>query len=134
MRAGAFGRYGHRDGGTVRFEGGSCEESVMPPEVVALYDRTIDYSRMVRRMNISCNNVHEDTGIRQMNMFDMVKEENKSRPQEEILEKDKKIQEAEIVIKEKFGKNAILKGTNLTKESTARERNRQIGGHKSGEK
>ena len=130
---GAFGRYGHRDGGTVRFEGGSNEESVMVPEIVKLYERTVDNSRMVRRMNISCNNVREDTGTRQMNMFDMVKEAGKSRPQEEVLEKDRKIQEAELAIKEKFGKNAILKGVNMKAESTGRERNRQIGGHKSGE-
>ncbi|MCQ2545653.1 MAG: DNA repair protein [Clostridia bacterium] len=131
--AGAFGRYGHRDGGTVRFEGGSNEESVMVPEVVRLYERRIDNNRMVRRMNISCNNVRKDTGTRQINMFDVVSETGKSRPQEEILEKDRKIQEAELAIKKKYGKNAILKGVNMKAESTGRERNRQIGGHKSGE-
>ena len=68
-----------------------------------------------------------------MNLFDMIKEEGKSRPQEEILEKDKKLQEAELAIKDKFGKNAILKGINFKAEATTRERNMQIGGHKSGE-
>ena len=130
---GRFGRYGHRDGGTVRFEGGSCEESVMVPEVVALYDRVMDHSRMIRRVNISCNNIREDRGSRQLNLFDMMKDESKSRPQEEVLEKDKKLQEAELAIKDKFGKNAILKGTNFKAEATTRERNMQIGGHKSGE-
>jgi DNA polymerase V len=130
---GRFGRYGHRDGGTVRFEGGSCEASVMVPEVVALYDRVMDHSRMIRRVNISCNNVREDRGNRQLNLFDMMKDESKSRPQEEVLEKDKKLQEAELAIKDKFGKNAILKGTNFKAEATTRERNMQIGGHKSGE-
>jgi DNA polymerase V len=130
---GRFGRYGHREGGTVRFEGGSSEASVMVPEVVALYDRIMDQSRMIRRVNISCNNVHKDRGNRQMNLFDMIKEEGKSRPQEEILEKDKKLQEAELAIKDKFGKNAILKGINFKAEATTRERNMQIGGHKSGE-
>lgn len=33
-------------------------------------------------------------------------------------------------IKKKYGKNAILKGMNLEEGATARERNRQIGGHK----
>jgi DNA polymerase V len=63
----------------------------------------------------------------------MMKDEAKSRPQEEVLEKDKKLQEAELAIKDKFGKNAILKGTNFKAEATTRERNMQIGGHKSGE-
>ena len=104
------------------------------PEVAALYDRTVDHSRMIRRVNISCNNVREDRGLRQMNLFDVMKEESKSRPQEQVLEKDHKLQEAELAIKEKFGKNAILKGINLKSESTGAERNMQIGGHKSGEK
>ncbi len=131
--AGAYGRYGHRDGGTVSFEGGSNEASVMVPEALKLYEHTVDIKRMVRRMNISCNDVKEDTGTRQMNIFDMVKEDSKTRPLVEVLEKDRKIQEAELAIKEKFGKNAILKGVNMKPESTGRERNRQIGGHKSGE-
>ena len=53
---------------------------------------------------------------------------------EQVLEKDHKLQEAELAIKDKFGKNAILKGVNLRSESTGRERNMQIGGHKSGQK
>lgn len=36
-------------------------------------------------------------------------------------------------IKNRFGKNAILKGTNIKEAATGRDRNRQIGGHKSGE-
>jgi len=94
----------------------------------------MDHSRMIRRVNISCNNVQEDKGTRQMNLFDMIKEESKSRPQEEVLEKDRKLQEAELAIKDKFGKNAILKGVNFKAEATTRERNLQIGGHKSGQK
>ena len=46
---------------------------------------------------------------------------------------NKKIQKAMIEIKSKFGKNAVLKGMDLQKNATAIERNRQIGGHKSGE-
>lgn len=42
------------------------------------------------------------------------------------------MQKAMLDIKEKFGKNAILKGMDLQKGATAMERNRQIGGHKSG--
>ena len=130
---GRYGRYGHREGGTVRFEGGSSEASVMVPAVADLYDRIMDRGRMIRRVNISCNNVREDKGARQMNLFDMMREEGKTRPQEEVLQKDQKLQEAELAIKDKFGKNAILKGINFRSESTARERNMQIGGHKSGE-
>ena len=42
----------------------------------------------------------------------------------------KEMQQAMVDIRKKFGKNAILKGMNLEEGATARERNRQIGGHK----
>ena len=48
----------------------------------------------------------------------------------EALEREKKMQQAMVDIRKKFGKNAILKGMNLEEGATARERNRQIGGHK----
>ena len=51
----------------------------------------------------------------------------------EVLEREKNLQKAMLSIKQKYGKNSILKGMNYTEAATARERNRQIGGHKSGE-
>ncbi len=51
----------------------------------------------------------------------------------EELERNRKMQQAVIDIKNKFGKDAILKGMNLEEGATTRERNHQIGGHKSGE-
>ena len=127
------GRYGYREGGTVRFEGGSSESSRIVPEVIALYERVIDSSTLIRRMNIACNNVRPDTGTRQMNIFEMMADEGKSRPEERVCERDQAIAKAMLDIKEKYGKNAVLKGTSLKEEATGRERNRQIGGHKSGE-
>ena len=52
---------------------------------------------------------------------------------EEELERNRKLQAAMLDIKKKYGRNAILKGMNLQDASTMKERNRQIGGHKSGE-
>lgn len=48
------------------------------------------------------------------------------------IEKEKKLQKATLKIKQKYGKNAIFRGTDLLEEATGIERNRQIGGHKSG--
>ena len=49
---------------------------------------------------------------------------------EEALAKERKLQEAMISLKKKFGKNAVLKGMNLEEGATARDRNSRIGGHK----
>ena len=50
--------------------------------------------------------------------------------EEKALEKEYQMQEAMLKIKDKFGKNAILKGVNFLEGATGRERNRQVGGHK----
>jgi DNA polymerase V len=48
------------------------------------------------------------------------------------MEKENKMQKAVLSIKNKYGKNAILKGMNLSEGGTTIERNAQIGGHKKG--
>ncbi|MBQ7484967.1 MAG: DNA methylase, partial [Bacteroidaceae bacterium] len=56
--------------------------------------------------------------------------EEKQRQEEQQLKKERKIQETMLDIKRRFGKNAILRGTNFEEGATAKERNQQIGGHK----
>ena len=51
----------------------------------------------------------------------------------EDLEKDRKVQQAVLDIRAKYGRNSIIKGMNLLEAGTTLERNHQIGGHKSGE-
>ena len=50
--------------------------------------------------------------------------------EQKLLDKELKAQEAIMKIKKKYGKNAVIKGMSLQDESTIRERNNQIGGHK----
>ena len=86
-----------------------------------LYEQIVDKSVFVRRMTLTYNHVIDEC-YRQYDLF--------SDPVE--LEREHKMQQAILDIKEKFGKNAILKGRNLQEGATTKERNRQIGGHKSG--
>ncbi|MDD6310616.1 MAG: DNA repair protein [Firmicutes bacterium] len=128
-----YGSYwkGLRDGGTVHFEGGCCEESKVIPEVLGLYDRCICPDYMIRRVSLTCNNVTSDDGARQLSIFDLT--ETVKEKQKHDSERDRALQEAVLSIKEKYGKNAMLKGVNFREEATGRQRNLQIGGHKSGE-
>lgn len=59
-------------------------------------------------------------------------EENERRRQrvQAELKREKSLQLAMLGIKEKYGKNAVLRGANLRDGATARSRNRQIGGHR----
>ena len=58
------------------------------------------------------------------------RQDHQQRQEEQQLKKERKIQETMLDIKRRFGKNAILRGTNFEEGATAKERNQQIGGHK----
>lgn len=87
-----------------------------------LYEQIVNRARYIRRMTLTYNRVVDET-YKQYDLF--------TDPME--MEREHQLQKAMLDIKEKFGKNAILKGMNLEKGATTMERNLQIGGHKSGE-
>lgn len=102
-----------------------------------LYDRIINPKLCVRRVNISANHVIsedivvEKVSYEQMDLFtDYDKLDKERQIEKEHLEKERAIQEATIGLRNKYGKNAILKGINLQEGATTRDRNKQIGGHK----
>ncbi len=99
-------------------------DSILVHLIVELYNKIVDSKFPIRRVNISCNNVMaEEKQYKQLSMFDNF----------EKLEKNSKIQKTLIKIKKEFGKNAVFKGMDLEEGATTLERNKQIGGHKSGE-
>ncbi len=105
--------------------------------VMELYDRIVDPGLTIRRLNLAAGNVIAEGEAaaqevpEQLDMFtDYEALERQRRAEAERLAREKKEQQAILEIKKKFGKNAILKGTSLMDGATARERNRQIGGHK----
>jgi DNA polymerase V len=67
----------------------------------------------------------------QYSLFDDIEQLEKEREEKEIrLAKEKNLQKTLLNIKEKYGKNAILKGMNFQEGATTIERNGQVGGHK----
>lgn len=64
-------------------------------------------------------------------MMDMASIKEELEEEGKRYKKEKNIQETMIELKEKFGKNAVFKASSLKEEATARQRNQQIGGHKS---
>ncbi len=108
--------------GTTQLPDETSADILIIPAVEALYERIIDPTLSIKRVSMTFNNVIPEE-YHQYNFF----------ADAESLEKNRKLQEAVISIKHKFGKNAILKGMNLEEHATTRERNQQIGGHRSGE-
>lgn len=52
------------------------------------------------------------------------------REEQSARARERRMQDAVLAIREKYGKNAILKAMSLRDGATARQRNEQIGGHK----
>lgn len=108
--------------GTTDLGTDSNSDLILLPAVTSLYEQIVNPEWAIHRVNITCNHVMPEE-YHQYNFFVDAAE----------LEKNRKVQQAVISIKHKFGKDAILKGMNLEEGATTRERNHQIGGHKSGE-
>ena len=103
--------------------------------VTALYDRIVDPNLLIRRLSISANKLLPEADApkeeaEQLDLFtDYAAKEQREQADEAAYARERKIQEAMLGIKKKYGKNAILKGMNLEEGATAKERNQTIGGH-----
>jgi DNA polymerase V len=97
----------------------------------------VDKNLLVRRITVVANHVVDEKSVAKKEEFvqlDLFTDYDALREQQEqeetALEREKRIQQAMLSIKKKYGKNAILKGMNLEEGATAKSRNSQIGGHK----
>ncbi len=108
--------------GTVRFDAPTNLGSTLINESAKLFERITDPALTVRRITINANKVTPDEGIYQVDFFTDTKK----------LEKEKKLQQAMLGIKNKYGKNAVLKASSYEEGATMRQRNAQIGGHSAG--
>ncbi len=86
---------------------------------MALYERIVNPALMIRRINITANNVLP-VSERQLGLFD----------EQSGSEKEDSLQKTRLALMKKYGKNALLKGMNLEEGATTIDRNAQIGGHK----
>ncbi|HAH75049.1 MAG TPA: DNA methylase [Kandleria vitulina] len=122
--------------GTVKFKIATSSSKIMRESISVLFDRIVNKELMVRRLNITALNIKNETinqgpSFEQMSLFvDYNKEDQLRKQESKRLEEEKVLQKTMIDIQEKFGKNAALKGMNFEEGATARERNKQIGGHK----
>ncbi len=103
-----------------------------------LFDRIVNPALLIRRMNITANHVMDESAApakepkyEQLDLFtDYAAKEESDKEEAARNAKERKMQEAAIALKKKYGKNAILRGMNLQEGATAMSRNAQIGGHK----
>ena len=123
--------------GTINLDRQTSSAKLITEAVMELYDRIVDRELLIRRLNLVAGKVADESSLvveesyEQLNLFtDYAALKEKQEAEQKALERERKMQQAMLDIKKKFGKNAILKGMNLEEGATAMERNRQIGGHK----
>ena len=95
-----------------------------------------DKNLLIRRLSISANKLLDEAEApkahkaEQMDLFtDYAAREAQEQADKAVHARERKLQEAMLGIKKRYGKNAILKGMNLEDGATAKERNQTIGGH-----
>ncbi len=118
--------------GTVNLSSKTLSSSALINALLELFDRIVDKTLLVRRLTIAACKLVDESEIekgfvaQQLDLFTDYEKESSS----QSLSRERKMQDAVVTIKHRFGKNAIFKGMNLKEGATARERNGQIGGHK----
>ena len=87
-----------------------------------LFEKIVDKNMPIRRITYEFSNL-TDARYEQYDLFTDIKK----------VEKEKKLVKSVLALQDKYGKNSILKAMDLDKKATQIERNKTIGGHKSGE-
>lgn len=123
--------------GTANIGRQTSSTKLITDAVLDAYDKIVDRNLLVRRMYITANHVvpeekaEPSPDYEQLSLFEDYKEKERIKAEQDAaLEKERRVQDAIVNIKHKYGKNAILKGMNYKEGATAKDRNSQIGGHK----
>ena len=123
--------------GTENLSRQTSSSTLITDAAVRLYERITNPDLLIRRITLVTNHVVPETQANtnttptQLDLFtDYEAEAQRQKKEEEALDKERRLQAAQLAIKSRFGKNAILRGVSYTEGATAKERNSQIGGHK----
>ena len=123
--------------GTANLEQPTSSTREIMDAVMGLFDNIVDPALLVRRLTLTANrvvgehSVVENMAYEQLDLFTDYRAEQQLREEKKAArEREKRMQQAVLSIKKKYGKNAILKGMNLEEGATTIDRNEQIGGHK----
>jgi len=130
--------------GTINLSQWTSSTRLITEAAVRLFDDIVNPILMVRRFNIAAGTVKDEAAVdrtvqfgeqtgtwEQMDLFtDYEVHERERQAMEREQKRERRLQEASLALKHKFGKNAVLKGMNLEEGATMRDRNQQIGGHK----
>ena len=138
VKADRYGRFVPKHAhGTANLDTKTSSTAKIMDAVLDLYERIVDKNLLVRRVSVTANRVVDEhmvsneTEFTQMDLFtDYQALAEKQKAEQVRMEKERRLQEVMLSVKKKYGKNAMLKGTNLQEGATMIDRNNQIGGHR----
>jgi DNA polymerase V len=120
--------------GSAKLPMATSSSKLITDAMVGLYERITNENLLVRKINVTANNVQSESDLDESNNWEQLSlfadEGQVAEAREDVLEKERQAQEALLKIQKKYGKNAILKGMNLLKGATTKDQNKRIGGHK----
>ena len=122
--------------GTINLDYNTSSTKVLSKKCLELFDRIVNKNLLIRKINITaCNVINENKAknevvVEQLNLFCSTNDSEQNIEEKKKQEEDNKLQHTLINIKNKYGKNSILKGMNLEEGATTIDRNNQVGGHK----
>jgi DNA polymerase V len=124
-------------GGSMPLKNPTSSVKVISDAILSIFKQTVDKSLLIRRINVTATRVvpkslvKDKARVEQFSLFADPESTEKRLSEEKIAEKkEEDLAKAILNIKHRFGKNAILKGTNYEEGATGKERNEQIGGHR----
>ena len=133
--------------GTFNFKTPTSSSRLIMDGAAELFDRCVNPDLLIRRMSLTTNHVVSENALvahgdgspiyqktlvwKELDLFTDYESLEKQKQKEKARrEKERRMQETQLKIKQRFGRNAILRGLNFEEGATAKERNEQIGGHK----
>ena len=122
--------------GTARLSRPVSSGRLIADAMMEIFDRIVSPDLLVRRMYVSAQGVTPRDAAPppqavQLDFFGEAQEADRQRKREDAaLERERRLQQAVLAVRSRFGKNALLRGMDFEEGATARERNEQIGGHK----
>ncbi len=124
-------KYAH---GTIKLDYKTSSSKILSQKCIELYEKIINPKLLVKKINIAaCDITSElETQIvyKQLDLFNNIKKINENKIEKEQTKEELKLSKTMLKIKEKYGKNSILKAMDLEEGATTIERNEQVGGHK----
>lgn len=118
---------------TARLSHPTSSSRCISEAMMELYDRIVDPKLLVRRLTLAACNLRTETEAAEQTacvQLDFFGEQKHSALEQEKEKREKRLQQAVLAMKKKYGKNAVLRGISLEEGATAKLRNAQIGGHK----